>query len=101
MVHPTPHASRIRVGALVVVAALLVLAAVLWRQGAEHRRWAVRLLAVGAWQLASGLSNVVLGWPLVAALAHTGGAAALLLICSLMLARLQAGRQAVFLDPVR
>jgi cytochrome c oxidase assembly protein subunit 15 len=90
-----------RVGALVVVAALLVLAAVLWRQGAEHRRWALRLLAVGAWQLASGLSNVVLGWPLVAALAHTGGAAALLLICSLMLARLQAGRRAVFLDPVR
>ncbi len=90
-----------RVGALVVVAALLVLAAVLWRQGAEHRRWAVRLLAVGAWQLASGLSNVVLGWPLVAALAHTGGAAALLLICSLVLARLKAGRRAVFLDPVR
>ncbi|MBB3195215.1 COX15/CtaA family protein [Roseateles terrae] len=90
-----------RVGALVVVAALLVLAAVLWRQGAEHRRWAVRLLAVGAWQVASGLSNVVLGWPLVAALAHTGGAAALLLICSLVLARLKAGHQAVFLDPVR
>ena len=29
------------------------------------------------WQFASGLSNVVLGWPLVAAVAHTGGAAAL------------------------
>src|SRR5205823_12693067 len=37
-----------------------------------------RLVGVLAlWQLASGLSNVVLGWPLVAALAHTGGAAAL------------------------
>lgn len=90
-----------RVGALVVVVALLALAAVLWRQGGESRRWAWRLLAVGAWQVASGLSNVVLGWPLVAALAHTGGAAALLLICSLVLARLKAGRQAVFLDPVR
>jgi cytochrome c oxidase assembly protein subunit 15 len=29
------------------------------------------------WQFASGLSNVVLGWPLVAAVAHTGGAAGL------------------------
>ncbi|MCH8179906.1 MAG: COX15/CtaA family protein [Proteobacteria bacterium] len=29
------------------------------------------------WQLASGLSNVVLGWPLAAALAHTLGAALL------------------------
>lgn len=90
-----------RVGALVVVVALLALAAALWRQGGESRRWAWRLLAVGAWQVASGLSNVVLGWPLVAALAHTGGAAALLLICSLVLARLKAGRQAVSLDPVR
>jgi cytochrome c oxidase assembly protein subunit 15 len=34
----------------------------------------------GLWQLASGLSNVVLGWPLVAALAHTGGAAALVVV---------------------
>jgi heme a synthase len=30
--------------------------------------------------LASGLSNVVLGWPLVAAVAHTGGAAALVAV---------------------
>ncbi|WAC74918.1 COX15/CtaA family protein [Roseateles sp. SL47] len=90
-----------RLGAGVVVLTLLVMAVALWREGGEARRWAGRLLAVGAWQVASGLSNVVLGWPLVAALAHTGGAAALLLICSLVLARLHAGRQAVFLDPVR
>ncbi|UXH77671.1 COX15/CtaA family protein [Roseateles amylovorans] len=57
----------------------------------EGRRWALRLLAVGGWQAATGLSNVVLGWPLVAAVSHTGGAAALLLICSLVLARLRAG----------
>ncbi len=95
-----------RIGALVVFVALLAMAAVLWRltsaapvsstsdgprDEAEGRRWALRLLAVGAWQAASGLSNVVLGWPLVAAVAHTGGAAALLLICSLVLARLRAG----------
>jgi cytochrome c oxidase assembly protein subunit 15 len=36
---------------------------------------AVALLAL--WQFATGLSNVVLGWPLLAAVAHTGGAAAL------------------------
>ena len=31
-------------------------------------------------QLATGLSNVVLDWPLVAAVLHTGGAAALVLV---------------------
>jgi heme a synthase len=31
-------------------------------------------------QLATGLSNVVLGWPLAAALAHTAGAAALVAV---------------------
>ncbi|MFY8089341.1 MAG: COX15/CtaA family protein [Rubrivivax sp.] len=35
------------------------------------------LLALGLWQLISGLSNVVLGWPLAAALAHSAGAAAM------------------------
>jgi len=40
-----------------------------------------RLVGVLAlWQLASGLSNVVLGWPIVGALAHTGGAAALVVV---------------------
>jgi cytochrome c oxidase assembly protein subunit 15 len=32
---------------------------------------------LAALQLLTGLSNVVLNWPLVAAVAHTGGAAAL------------------------
>jgi len=31
-------------------------------------------------QLATGLGNVVLGWPLLAALLHTGGAAALVMV---------------------
>ena len=45
------------------------------------------LRAQGRWlgwlallQLATGLSNVVLGWPLVAAVLHTGGAAALTVV---------------------
>lgn len=85
-----------RLGALLV---FLVLAALVWRLHAsgqrEAQRWAWRLAAVGLWQLLSGLSNVVLGWPLLAALAHTGGAAMLLLILTLMLARLQQGRREV------
>ena len=99
-----------RAGAMVMFAALLALAWALWRQdgqsgqggqgaGGEGRRWARRLLAVGGWQLASGLSNVVLGWPLVAALAHTGGAAALLLMCAILLARLRAGRSSTVIEP--
>lgn len=40
-------------------------------------RWLAGLLGL---QLATGLSNVVLGWPLLAALLHTAGAAALLLV---------------------
>jgi cytochrome c oxidase assembly protein subunit 15 len=34
----------------------------------------------GALQLVTGLSNVVLDWPLVAAVLHTGGAAALVVV---------------------
>ena len=68
-----------RLAAYVVIAALVLLA---WRlRGYEGtaaiRRWLALLLA---WQFASGLSNVVLGWPLVAAVAHTGGAAALVIV---------------------
>jgi cytochrome c oxidase assembly protein subunit 15 len=37
-------------------------------------------------QLATGLSNVVLDWPLLAALLHTGGAAALVLTLTWILA---------------
>ncbi|HNB44790.1 MAG TPA: COX15/CtaA family protein, partial [Burkholderiaceae bacterium] len=39
---------------------------------------AARVLAgLLLWQIGSGVSNVVLDWPLAAALAHTAGAAAL------------------------
>ena len=39
-------------------------------------RW---LLGLSALQFCTGLSNVVLGWPLLAAVLHTGGAAAMVL----------------------
>jgi heme a synthase len=41
------------------------------------RREGALMWALAAWQVASGLSNVVLGWPLLAALGHTLGAALL------------------------
>ncbi len=84
-----------RLGALLVFALLLVVAWRLRASGqAEARRWALRLLGIAVWQLASGTSNVVLDWPLAAALAHTAGAAALLIALSFLLARLQQGQPA-------
>lgn len=65
-----------RLGAVVATLAVLVLAWRCWVQGhAACRRDARCLLALLAWQVLSGLSNVVLDWPLLAALAHTTGAA--------------------------
>jgi heme a synthase len=51
--------------------------------------WIAALLL---WQLVTGLSNVVLGWPLLAAVSHTGGAAGLVVVITgvLTAARMQA-----------
>jgi len=68
-----------RLFAVVFTAAMGWLAARLWRRGNPSRRHAVIILGVVVVQWATGLSNVVLGWPLVAALAHTAGAAALVI----------------------
>ena len=75
-----------RCAAVVVTLAVLGLSA--WLAWAGARRWALRLLGVLAWQLASGVCTVVFGWPLAAALAHTAGAAMLLLLLSVLIARL-------------
>jgi heme a synthase len=72
-----------RAFAVVVLAALGWLA---WRLSlAPSSRGAARWLAtLATLQLASGLSNVVLDWPLAAALLHTAGAAALVMVlCSI------------------
>jgi cytochrome c oxidase assembly protein subunit 15 len=64
-----------RLVAYVLFAVLVVLA---WRLREGPLRKAARAIALLAlWQFATGLSNVVLGWPLIAAVAHTGGAAGL------------------------
>ena len=47
-------------------------------------RWLGALLAL---QFLTGLSNVVLDWPLLAAVAHTGGAGALMMVLTWMLSR--------------
>jgi cytochrome c oxidase assembly protein subunit 15 len=61
---------------------LLLGAALAWRLNSRagtrlQSRWLAALLSL---QLATGLSNVVFDWPLLAALLHTGGAAALVLV---------------------
>ncbi len=77
-----------RLGALVVFTALAVLIQRLAASGHPvQRRWAAMLGAIAAWQFVSGLANVVLDWPMVAALAHTAGAAALIGLLASMLAR--------------
>jgi len=74
-----------RLLAYAVVVALLTLAWKLRQQPvlAVQRKWLLGLLAL---QVATGLSNVVLDWPLVAAVLHTGGAAALVLVLTWSLA---------------
>ena len=77
-----------RLFALLALAALSWLAWRLWRAPqAAARRFGAGLAALTVAQLASGLSNVVLGWPLVAALGHSAGAAGLLLLLTMLLAR--------------
>ena len=58
----------------------------LWRVPAlhTHAKW---LAALALWQFLTGVSNVVLGWPLVAAVAHTAGAAALVLALTSLVLR--------------
>jgi heme a synthase len=77
-----------RLGALVVLPALVFASIGLRRHGGAPWRGAANALAaLAAWQLISGLSNVVLGWPLVAALAHTGGAAATIALVVVLVVR--------------
>lgn len=82
-----------RMGAVVLSLVVIGLA---WRLRAPAtRRWAVWLVALLVWQLVSGISNVVLGWPLLAALMHIGGAAGLVLVFTQLACRLQTGPEPV------
>ena len=68
-----------RLAAYVVFVVLMLLAVRLQRVPAlrQQARWLAGLTLL---QVITGLSNVVLGWPLFAAVAHTGGAAALVVV---------------------
>ena len=68
-----------RLSAYVVFAAMLILAFKLYKIQAL-RNAALWLAGLALLQVATGLGNVLLGWPLVAAVMHTGGAAALVLV---------------------
>ena len=68
-----------RLMAFVVLGAMVWLGWRLWRvPGMGRTARALFLLAL--WQFASGLTNVVLDWPLLAAVGHTAGAAALVIV---------------------
>ena len=80
-----------RVGAFVVLPALALLAWRLHANDSATRPWAFALAAIVLWQTASGLGNVLLGWPLASAVAHTGGSAALVVVLTLLLVRSRSG----------
>ena len=77
-----------RLGAAVL---LLAVGTLVWRLlatgDAALRFWAMALAGAIAWQVASGLGNVLLDWPLLSAVAHTGGAAVLMVVLAMLLTR--------------
>ena len=93
-----PFAALTAIHVMHRLAAVILLAALAWLVwrlrtcgDAVLRRYGIGLAALGAWQLVTGLSNVVLGWPLVAAVAHTAGAAMLTMLLTSLLARAAVG----------
>ena len=68
-----------RLAAYLLFVVLMVLAGRMQRVPAL-RAQAGWLAGLTMLQVATGLSNVVLGWPLIGAVAHTGGAAALVVV---------------------
>ncbi|MDQ6685981.1 MAG: COX15/CtaA family protein [Pseudomonadota bacterium] len=76
-----------RLAAGIVVPALGLLAWHLLRGPEAGRRFGLALVAVLLWQVSSGAGTVLLGWPLLLALAHTAGSALLVVILATLLAR--------------
>ena len=84
-----------RVGAIFASAVLLFVAIKAIRYAEPKAQfWGKVIIALLALQIITGISNVVFQWPLVAALLHTGGAAAIL-FC---LVRLSAWSNSYFLS---
>ena len=77
---------------------LTLLAALAWQLNrlGVWRAHSRMLAALVGLQLATGLSNVLLDWPLLSALLHTAGAAALLLLLTWVLASAKPVAKALF-----
>ncbi|HSH90726.1 MAG TPA: COX15/CtaA family protein [Ramlibacter sp.] len=80
----------------------VVLALVVWQLHRSaslpaQRRWIAGLAFL---QLATGVSNVVLGWPMLAALVHTGGAAALVVVLTWALCETRPATLATHGEPI-
>ena len=76
--------------------ALLVLTLLGWLAWRLNRIVALRLASrwlagLTGLQLATGLSNVVLDWPLLAAVLHTGGAAAMVVVMTWVICSSRSG----------
>lgn len=69
-----------RLAAYGVLLAAVGFAWMLWADG--KRQQASWLLFLAGWQLLTGLTNVVMEWPLLAAVSHTGGAAGMVVLLS-------------------
>jgi cytochrome c oxidase assembly protein subunit 15 len=54
------------------------------------KRYSNWLIALALWQFFTGVTNAVMGWPLLAALAHTAGAAGLVMAITWILSRASA-----------
>jgi cytochrome c oxidase assembly protein subunit 15 len=80
-----------RAFALLVAAAVAGLAVRLWHESAATpalKQAALWLVSLVTLQIATGISNIVFAWPLVVAVAHNGGAAALAAMLALLNSRL-------------
>ena len=88
-----------RLSAYIVFAAMLVVAAKLYKIEAL-RSSAVWLAGLALLQVATGLGNVLLGWPLAAAVMHTGGAAALVMVMTGMVCMSRRSARAVIASQV-
>jgi len=91
---------------LAAYAVFVVLGLLAWRLHAQpalsrQRNW---LVGLALWQFATGITNVVMDWPLLAAVSHTGGAAALVVALTWTACQTRAlpqGSAASRLDPSR
>jgi cytochrome c oxidase assembly protein subunit 15 len=78
-----------RLGAYVVALVVVLLSLRLHHLPALHPQRNA-LLGLLLWQFATGVTNVVMDWPLAAAVAHTGGAAAFVVVLTWTLSRVRA-----------